>query len=123
MGSLPLSRLSPCRPFLRCGLDYAGPILCRTTKGRGHKAYKAYIALFICFVTRAIHLEVVSDLTTQAFLAAFRRFSAHRGIAAEMFSDNGTNFRGADKELRTMFRDGSYFYHEASTTLAADGTK
>lgn len=64
MGDLPSVRCTPARPFLHSGVDYAGPISIRTTKGRGHHAYKGYICLFICMSTRAIHLEVVSDMST-----------------------------------------------------------
>jgi hypothetical protein len=122
MGQLPSSRVTPSRPFSRTGLDYAGPILCRTTSGRGHKSFKAYIALFVCMATKAIHLEVVSDLTSSAFLAAYRRFVSRRGLCAELFSDNGTTFVGADAELRRMFRAASEFYKDVSPQLSQDGT-
>ena len=48
MGSLPVSRLQPSRPFLKSGVDYAGPLLLRIAKGRGHKSYKGYVAVFVC---------------------------------------------------------------------------
>lgn len=102
MGSLPSARCVPARPFFNSGVDYAGPINIRTTKGRGHRAFKGYICLFICMATRAIHLEVVSDMTTQAFLAAFKRFVSRRGHCAHMWSDNGTTFVGASKELKEI---------------------
>lgn len=84
MGSLPSVRCTPARPFLHSGVDYAGPINIRTTKGRGHRSYKGYICLFVCMSTRALHLEVVSDISTQAFLAAFRRFVSRRGHCAKI---------------------------------------
>lgn len=102
MGSLPSARCVPARPFFNSGVDYAGPINIRTTKGRGHRAYKGYICLFICMATRAIHLEVVSDMTTQAFLAAFKRFVWRREHCAHIWSDNGTTFVGASKELKEI---------------------
>lgn len=102
MGSLPSVRCTPARPFLNSGVDYAGPIKIRTTKGRGHRSYKGYICLFICMSTRAVHLEVVSDMTSQAFIAAFRRFVARRGKCTNLWSDNGTNFVGAAKELKEL---------------------
>lgn len=85
-------------------MDYAGPVPLRTTKGRGHKAYKGFFAVFVCLSTRAVHLEVVSDLTTEAFLAAFRRFVSRRGRCDALYSDRGTNFVSADRELRAFFR-------------------
>lgn len=122
MGDLPPSRIIPSRPFSRTGLDYAGPIQLRTTKGRGHRSYKGFIALFICLATKAVHLEVVSDYSTQTFLAAFKRFTARRGICTELLSDNGSNFKGADSELRSMFRASSRYWSDLATLLANDGT-
>lgn len=99
MGNLPRNRVSPSPPFHSTGVDYAGPLLIKDRKGRGCKVTKCYIALFICFCTRAIHLELVSDLSTEAFLASFRRFIARRGKPSIIYSDNGTNFVGASSEL------------------------
>lgn len=79
MGELPAERLRPSRPFLHTGVDYAGPIDIRMSKGRGNRSYKAYISVFICFSTRAAHLELVSDYSAQAFVAAYRRFVGRRG--------------------------------------------
>lgn len=102
MGSLPSVRCKPARAFLHSGVDYAGPIKIRTTKGRGNRSYKGYICLFICMATRAIHLEVVSDMSTQAFIAAFKRFVSRRGHCSQVWSDNGTTFVGASKELQEV---------------------
>jgi hypothetical protein len=52
----------------------------RTTKSHGHRIYKAYVVFFVCFVTRALQLELDSDLTTSAFIAAFRRFKSRRSL-------------------------------------------
>ncbi|XP_025155826.1 uncharacterized protein LOC112588860 [Harpegnathos saltator] len=105
IGDLPAVRVSaPERVFLHCGLDYAGPLLVRTSSGRGIKAHKAYIALFVCLATRAIHLELVSDYSTASFLNAFSRFCARRGLPRSIYSDNGTTFVGADRELRNAYR-------------------
>lgn len=75
----------------------------RTAPGRGHKSQKAYIALFIYMPTKAIHIELVSDYSTSAFIAAFQRFVARRGMPKSMYSDNGTTFQGADKELTESY--------------------
>lgn len=99
MGNLPKERLSPTYPFLYCGVDYAGPVLTLNRKGRGAKTEKSYICLFVCFVTRAIHLELVSDLSTEAYILALKRFISRRGKPNEIFSDNGKNFVGANNEL------------------------
>lgn len=124
MGNLPEYRVKMSRPFSRCGVDYAGPISLRVSKGRGCRSYKGYICLFICMATRAIHLEVVSDMTTEGFLSAFKRFVARRGHCSEVFSDNGTNFVGASKELKRLFQaDTSSVMDEIAECLAYRGTK
>lgn len=123
MGQLPSSRVTPTRPFKNSGVDYAGPISIRTSKGRGHHAYKGYVCLFVCMATKAIHLEVVSDLTTQGFLAAFKRFVSRRGYCSDIWSDNGTNFLGASKELEKLFYiEKSGIHKELAEALATNGT-
>ncbi|KAL7306684.1 hypothetical protein TKK_0001357 [Trichogramma kaykai] len=122
MGDLPPIRLTPVRPFLAAGVDYAGPIAIRASKGRGHSSYKGYICLFVCMSSKAIHLEAVSDLTAVAFVAAYKRFVSRRGICHTLISDNGTTFRGADKELKSMFRQALEFYQRSAARLANHGT-
>ncbi|KAG8239837.1 hypothetical protein J437_LFUL011463 [Ladona fulva] len=117
MGDLPKQRVKPERPFSSAGLDYAGPFLLRTTKGRGHKSSKGYICLFICMVTKAVHLECVSDLSTHSFLLAFRRFVSRRGVCSNLYSDNATTFQGAAQELKAMFKKSSPFYKEVDCQL------
>ena len=95
MVELPPSRVQPSRPFLTTHVDYAGPISIRLGTTRSKTTTKGYIATFVCFVTRAVHSEVVTSLTTEAFLAALRRFIAHRGKPRTIYSDNGTNFQRA----------------------------
>ncbi|XP_070169677.1 uncharacterized protein [Polyergus mexicanus] len=121
MAHLPEVRTS--RPFFSSGVDYAGPLQLRTTKGRGHKSYKGYICLFVCMASKAVHLEAVSDLSSTSFLAAFRRFVARRGHCARLMSDNATNFRGADRELGGMFNSAAEFYQQCREQLASDGTE
>lgn len=100
MGNLPPARVKPARPFSSTGVDYAGPIDFRVSKGRGQRSYKGYIAVFVCLATKAIHLEPVSDLTTNAFIAALQRFFSRRGLSHDMYSDCGTTFVGASIQLR-----------------------
>ena len=104
MGNLPVQRLQPVRPFYISGVDYAGPFLIKEGKTRKMRKVKAYIALFICFSTKAIHLELVGDLTSDSFLGCMKRFIARRGNVAEIFSDNGTNFTGAERLMFESFR-------------------
>ncbi|XP_055922692.1 uncharacterized protein LOC129953468 isoform X1 [Eupeodes corollae] len=104
MGSLPKVRVNKSRAFRHSGVDYAGPFGLKLSKGRSTKTYKGFICIFICLVTKAIHIELFSDMTSEGFLAAFRRFTARRGGCSHLYSDNGTNFVGANKELIKMNR-------------------
>jgi len=99
MAPLPKSRVLPCRPFTDCGLDYAGPLKSKNISGKSKRHYKAYIAIFICFVTKAVHVELVSDHSTPACIATLRRFVSRRGKPHTIHSDCGRNFLGAKKEL------------------------
>lgn len=100
MSDLPDFRVRPVpRAFYHIGIDYAGPIQIRSTPGRGHKSHKAYISVFVCMTVKATHLELVNELSTQAFPAAFARFCARRGVPNTVYSDNATNFQGAQREL------------------------
>nr|XP_042908227.1 uncharacterized protein LOC122271343 [Parasteatoda tepidariorum] len=99
MSDLPSSRITPASAFLRCEVDYAGPFQIKSIKGRGSKSFKAYVALFVCFTTRAIHLELVTDLSADAFIASLKRFISRRGKCNDIYSDCGTNFVGAKRQL------------------------
>ena len=96
MADLPSERFDTTRPFSSVGLDFLGPILVRKFR----KTEKRYILLVTCLATRAIHLEVANSLDTDAFLMALRRFIARRGRPTLIWSDNGTNFVGGERELR-----------------------
>lgn len=102
MGDLPSSRLNPGGVFEVVGVDYMGPLNIKSKRGRGAKMTKCYVSVFVCFLTKALHLEVVSDLTTEAFVLTFRRFVARRGKPSHVYSDNGLNFVGANRELREL---------------------
>ena len=62
----------------------------------------AYI--FICMASKAVHIELATDQSSEGFLAALHRFIARRGVPEHMYSDNGTNFVGANKELREIYK-------------------
>lgn len=100
MGQLPKCRVEPTiRPFVRTGVDYFGPLDVKV----GRKREKRYGAIFTCMATRAIHLEIAHDLTTNEFINVLRQFGCRRGFPREIYCDNGTNFKGADKELKGEF--------------------
>lgn len=101
MGSLPNARTKVVtKAFTFTGVDLCGPIQLKIMKTRGATTQKGYIVLFVCLSTRAVHIEIVVDLTSEAFIAAFKRFIGRRGNVAHLYSDNGTNFVGANKILK-----------------------
>jgi len=103
MGQLPVHRVTPSPPFAKTGVDFAGPLIIKKGHTRKPVYIKSYICLFVCLATKAVHLELVSDLTTEAFLASFKRFVSRRGLPTDVFSDNGTNFVGASNELKELY--------------------
>lgn len=123
MGQLPLTRVTPSQPFSHTGVDYAGPLTIKAWKGRGGKSYKGWICVFVCFATSAVHLEAVTDYSTEGFIAAYRRFSSRRGIAHTLHSDCGTNFVGADAALKRLFIQSTQEHQTLSQALAQDNTK
>ena len=97
MANLPSPRLGyRFRPFTHCGLDYFGPMMVKI----GRRREKRWDALFTCMTTRAIHIELVHSLSTDSAIMAIQRFAARRAFPQIIYSDNGTNFKGASKELR-----------------------
>ncbi|XP_062704300.1 uncharacterized protein LOC134286664 [Aedes albopictus] len=120
MADLPAERVTPAPPFLRVGVDYCGPFLINYPN-RKRISVKHYAAIFVCLVTKAVHIEMVADLTTQGFLAALKRFVARRGKPALITCDNGSNFVGARRqldELAALFRGQQS--QQAITAGAAD---
>lgn len=85
-------------------MDYCGPFFVRPLIGRG-TSVKVYVALFVCLVVKAVHLEVVPDLSSVACIAAVKRFVARRGRVLELHCDNATTFVGADRELRNLRKE------------------
>lgn len=101
-GDLPQARLDPFhRPFSNCGVDYFGPMMVKV----GRRREKRWGALFTCLTSRAVHIELVASLSTDSAIMALRRMAARRGWPRVMYSDNGTNFRGADQELRAAYEE------------------
>jgi len=117
MGELPSAQVQPSRPFLTTGIDYAGPISLRLGTTCSKTIIKGYIAIFVCFTTRAVHIEVVTSLTTEAFLAALRRFIARREKPRTIYSDNGINFQGEANQLHEIY---NMFQCSSEMTSAQD---
>ena len=101
MDELPDERITPSRPFTYTGLDFAGPL---TIRHGPQNVRKAYVALFVCFATKAIHLEFFSDLSKEACISAIRQFTSRRGLPKVIYSNNGNNFISARNELTEIQR-------------------
>lgn len=116
MAPLPSSRVTPGEPFSRVGVDFAGPFTLRKNQSTAMALRKAvtsipkepatvkgWVVVFVCLITRAVHLDVVRGLNVEAFLECLARLQARRGMVAEIWSDNGTTFVGTDNELKRVF--------------------
>jgi hypothetical protein len=101
---MPVERITPGPVFDKVGIDYAGPVLVKYGYVRKPVIVKAYICVFVSLTVKAVHLEAVSDLTTDAFIAALRRFIARRGRPVLIWSDHGSNFVGADRKIQDMIK-------------------
>lgn len=102
MADLPPARLHLSKPpFYSTGMDCFGPFQLKI----GRRAERRWGLIFKCLTTRAVYLDLLTALDSDAFLMAPQRFTARRGSPAELYSDQGTNFRGAERELATAFAD------------------
>ena len=111
---LPHSRTKEGKPFEITGVDFTGALYVRNPQGEG----KVYICLFTCGLTRAVHLEVVSNLNVETFLQAFRRFVSRKSLPQLMLSDNASTYVAAAKELEQLFSS-----QELGEALSSRGIK
>uniref|UniRef100_A0A1L8DIY5 Uncharacterized protein n=1 Tax=Nyssomyia neivai TaxID=330878 RepID=A0A1L8DIY5_9DIPT len=123
MGQLPQARVVYEYPFHSTGVDFAGPLqmlpmATRGVKSRRMGTQKVYIAVFVCMATKAVHLEAVTSLTTDAFIAALRRFSEQKWTPKHMYSDKGSNFIGAANEMAVLLT-----CENAQRNLVSEGTQ
>ena len=100
MAPLPGTRITEATAFTRTGLDYLGPMATKTVDGQ----MKVWVCLFTCMVTRAIHLELLQDMSAEEFLLAFRRFVAQRGSPIEVISDNALTFKTSSQALDLLWK-------------------
>ena len=102
MADLPASRVNQTGPpFSAVGLDFFGPITVRHLR----KTEKRYGCIFTCMATRSVHVEIAHTLDTDSFVMALRRMIARRGRPRQIFSDNGTNLKAGERELRKCLRE------------------
>lgn len=121
MGDLPVHRVTRHRPFLISGVDYCGPFHLRVGGKRSRTTTKTYIAIFVCLATKAVHMELAIDLTENAFIDAFSRFTGRRGPCEKLYSDNGTNFCGANRQMKEDLQ--AWHSENVTSRLAHRGTK
>lgn len=112
MGHLPKERVTVGEPFARTGVDFAGPFNVKRSAGRPTRSAaevleKVWVAIFVCLITRAVHVEVLFGLAVPEFLAAFERFVTRKGRCFHLKSDNGTTFIGTDNELARVLEEWS----------------
>ena len=106
MGQLPLERVTPGMVFEPVGVDYAGPVYLKLGHARKPTIIKSYIGIFVVLSVKAVNLELISDLTTAAFVACLRRFIARHGRPSIIWSDHRSNFFGAARELMELTNSG-----------------
>lgn len=99
MGNLPEDRVTLQPLFQIVGVDYTGTFTTKCNYHQMTKFAKSYAAIFVCFTTQAVHIELVPSLTTEDFLSALKCFVSRCKIPTTIYSDNGINFRGADRYL------------------------
>lgn len=109
---MPEFRIKEDPAFTYTGVDFAGPLFVRgrSSKGQG----KVWICLFTCLVTRAIHLDIVSDLSTETFIWCLKQFAARRGLPRKFLSDNGKTFKATARFLGSVFKDETVQEHLAN---------
>lgn len=102
MADLPNYRVTGGKAFQHVGTDFGGPFRMRESLRRKAPETKVYLCLFVCMATKALHLELVTSLTTEAFLACLDRFVSRRGLPSNIYSDCGTNYIGAARQLQDL---------------------
>lgn len=108
MGQLSSLRVTPARSVYNVGVDFTGPLFIKDGKTRNRKIIKSFLCIFVCFVTKAVHLELVSDLSTNCFLNAVKKLSSEEAFAKNIYSGNATNSVGAknhlNREVKTLLK-------------------
>ncbi|MCP3663277.1 MAG: DDE-type integrase/transposase/recombinase [Gammaproteobacteria bacterium] len=118
MPAWPKERVSRSPPYSYVGIDYLGPLRIKDRRGREEESRKIWICLFTCMATRAIHLEVVHDMTANQFLDAVRRFVAYKGTPKLIISDNASQFKLVNKVFNREWRGPPNENNEVQSYLA-----
>ena len=99
---IPTDRTKQDLPFSVIDTDYPGSFICKT---KGKRDVKIYLLLFTCSVTKAVHLERLSNQTKQEFIQALKQQTARRGRPKVMYSDNAEIFEKASKWIKKVYKD------------------
>ena len=101
MPPYPKERVTAAAPFSFTGLDYLGPLYIKD----GQNSKKVWVCLFTCMVVRAVHLEVVADMTSEQFIMCLKRFISRRGKPSEIISDNAPQFKLAQQAIEKVWKE------------------
>lgn len=101
-GGTSSSRVVPSKPWEFTSVDYCGPLLTKPVAGRCRARSKTWIVIFVCHVTKGVHLDIVENLTTHEFIAALKRFGSRRGYPRVIYSDNAKTFVKAKSQLAEL---------------------
>ena len=113
---LPDMRVADAPPFTFTVLDFTWPLYITSSKeGQSNEIAQTYICLYTCASTRAIHLELLRDLSVKSFLQSFRRFASRRGLPSTLLSHNAKTFKAGCKEVKTIVRS-----HEVQRYLSSN---
>ena len=104
MGKLPIERLKPAPAWDATALDFFGPFKIKD-EVKKRTTGKAYGLIFNCLATRAVHVDISPDYSTEKFLMVLRRFVSIRGYPSKLYSDNGAQLLAANKELKKVVKD------------------
>ncbi|XP_054719569.1 uncharacterized protein LOC129229310 isoform X2 [Uloborus diversus] len=102
MAELPKDRVNPSYPFFVTGIDFCGPFFIKFKNQRKGVLNKVYVVVYVCLSTKAIHLDFVTDMTTQAFIASLKRFFGRQGKCSKIITDNAKTFVGANVEIKRL---------------------
>lgn len=112
---LPDFRLKEDNPFSYTGVDFAGPLHVRSFGLT--RSEKVWICLYTCLVTRAVHLDVVTDMSAETFVRCLKRFAARRGIPRKFLSDNGKTFKATARFIKTLFKEEAVQNHLSGRSI------
>ncbi|GBM79883.1 hypothetical protein AVEN_220436-1 [Araneus ventricosus] len=104
MGNLPRVRVVPDYLFNYSGVDFCGPFMIRYRNQRKGILHKMDICIFVCFVSKVVHIEIVSELTSEACIATLKRIFGRRSKCAKLYSDNSKTFVGANQEIKGLLK-------------------